>query len=146
MTAVKTSLKKRIHAVSNVKCGWIFQEMNSKGLSKFWKRIRKLLSCVMSSRKREIGQFQVVVALQGQKKVQKKSVMHLQGCCFAYLNVLIFCRSCCCPHSHCLKLPINSNIPQNSQVVSNCKPIAFLPFSLLSSPSLLKLPINSNIP
>ena len=100
----------------------------------------------MSSRKREIGQFQVVVALQGQKKVQKKSVMHLQGCCFAYLNVLIFCRSCCCPHSHCLKLPINSNIPQNSQVVSNCKPIAFLPFSLLSSPSLLKLPINSNIP
>ena len=68
----------------------------------------------MSSRKREIGQFQVMVALQGQKKVQKKSVMHLQGCCFAYLNVLLFCRSCCCPHGHCLMLPINSNIPQNS--------------------------------
>ena len=89
--------------------------MNSKGLyQSFEKEIRKLLSCVMSSRKREIGQFQVVVALQGQKKVQKKSVMHLQGCCFAYLNVLLFCRSCCCPHSHCLKLPINSNIPENS--------------------------------
>ena len=43
----------------------------------------------MSSRKREIGQFHVMVAQQGQRNVQK-SVMHLQSCCFAYLNLLLF--------------------------------------------------------
>ena len=44
--------------------------------------------------KREIGQFHVVVVQQRQRNVQK-SVIHVQSCCFAYLNLLLICRSRC---------------------------------------------------
>ena len=45
-----------------------------------------------SSVRREIGQFQVVVVQRRQGNVQKR-VMHVQSCCFANLNLLLFCRS-----------------------------------------------------
>ena len=42
------------------------------------------------STKREIRQFHVVVVQRRQRNVQK-SVMHVQSCCFACLNLLLFC-------------------------------------------------------
>ena len=45
----------------------------------------------MSFIKREIRYFNVVVVQQRQSK-PRKSVMYLQSCCFAYLNLLLFCR------------------------------------------------------
>ena len=38
--------------------------------------------------------FRVVVVQRRQRNVQK-SVMHVQSCCFANLNLLLFCRSLC---------------------------------------------------
>ena len=51
-------------------------------------------SCLVStsSIKREIKQFHVVVVQRRQRNGQK-SVMHVQSCCFAYLNYCFFCRS-----------------------------------------------------
>ena len=54
-----------------------------------------------SSTKREIRHFHVVVVQRRQRNVQK-SVMHVQSCCFANLNLLLFCRSCCRRRRHCL--------------------------------------------
>ena len=67
------------------------------------------MSRVMVSRKREIGQFHVVVALRGKKSTKKcdapaKLLLCLSKC-------TLFCHSCCCPHSHCFT---QNNIPQNS--------------------------------
>ena len=42
--------------------------------------------------KREIKHFHAVVVQSLQRNVQK-SVMHVQSCCFANLNLLLFCRS-----------------------------------------------------
>ena len=54
-----------------------------------------------SSTKREIRHFQVVVVQRQLGNVQK-SVMHVQSCCFACLNLLLFCRSCCRRRRRCL--------------------------------------------
>ena len=43
-----------------------------------------------SSIKREIRKFHVVV-VQGQERNVQKSVIHVQSCCFANLNLLLFC-------------------------------------------------------
>ena len=47
-----------------------------------------------SSTEREIRHFHVVIVQRRQRNVQK-SVMHVQSCCFASLNLLLFCRSRC---------------------------------------------------
>ena len=52
-----------------------------------------------SSTKREVRHFYVVVAQRRQRNVQK-NVMHVQSCCYANLNRLLFCRPRCL-----LKLP-----------------------------------------
>ena len=46
----------------------------------------------MSSTKREIRTFHVVIVQRRQRNVQKR-VMHVNCCCFANLNLLLFCRS-----------------------------------------------------
>ena len=43
-----------------------------------------------SSIKREIRKFHVLVVQRQERNVQK-IVMHLQSCCFADLNLLLFC-------------------------------------------------------
>ena len=48
----------------------------------------------MSPTKREIRHFHVVVVQRRLRNVQK-SVMHVQSCCFANLNLLLFWRSRC---------------------------------------------------
>ena len=65
-------------------------ELNSKGLYQS-SRNEKESCCLVwpSSTKREIMQFHVVVVQRRLRNVQK-SVMHVQSCCFAYLNFLGF--------------------------------------------------------
>ena len=59
------------------------------------KRERKFRSSLFtSSIKREIRHFHAVFVLWRQRNVQK-SVMHVQSCCFANLNLLFFWRSLC---------------------------------------------------
>ena len=52
-------------------------------------------------RAREIRKFHVAVLKRRLRNVQK-GVLHVQGCCFAYLSLLPFCCSCCCHPRHCL--------------------------------------------
>ena len=87
----------RAHSIpfnsSNV--GNFFLELNSKGLHQSSGKEKE--SCCLlfpSSTKREIRQFHVVVVQRRQRNVQK-SVMHVQSCCFANLNLLLFRRSHC---------------------------------------------------
>ena len=54
-----------------------------------------------SSTKREIRHYHVVVVQRRQRNVQK-SVKHVQSCCFANLNQLLFCRSRCRRRRRCL--------------------------------------------
>ena len=54
-----------------------------------------------SSTKREFRYFHVVLVQRRQRNVQK-SVMHVQSCCLADLNPLLFCSSCCCRRRRCL--------------------------------------------
>ena len=73
----------------------IFLELNSKGLHQSSGKEKE--SCCLlapSSTKREIRHFHVVVVQRRKRNVQR-SVMHVQSCCFACLNPLLFCRSRC---------------------------------------------------
>ena len=90
------------HLVQFVKCYQFFLELNSKRLYRSFTN-EKQISCLvfMFSTKREIRQFHVVVVQWRQRNVQK-SGMHVQSCCFAKLNLLLFCRSCCRRRRHCL--------------------------------------------
>ena len=54
-----------------------------------------------SSTKREFSHFHVVVVQRRQRNVSK-SVMHVQSCCFANLNLLLFCPSRCRRRDRCL--------------------------------------------
>ena len=73
----------------------IFLELNSKGQHQSSGKEKESCCLVFpSSTKREIRQFHVVVVQRRQRNVQK-SVMHVQSCCFACLNPLLFCRSRC---------------------------------------------------
>ena len=63
----------------------------------------------MFSTTREIRHFHVVVVQWRQGYVQK-SVLHVQSCCFANLNLLLCCRSRWCRRrrGRCLSLPIDN--------------------------------------
>ena len=77
-------------------------ELNSKGLHQSSGKEKE--SCCLlfpSSTKREIRQFHVVVVQRRQRNVQK-SVMHVQSCCFACVNLLLFCRSRCRRRRRCI--------------------------------------------
>ena len=68
-------------------------DLNSKGLyQSSGKEKIKLLSCVPSSTKREIRYFHYEVMQQRLRNV-KKSVMHVQSCCFANINQFRCCHS-----------------------------------------------------
>ena len=73
--------------------GNFFLELSSRGL--YQSSGKEKESCCLvfpSSTKREIRHFHVVVVQRRQRNVQK-SVMHVQSCYFANLNLLLFCRS-----------------------------------------------------
>ena len=64
-------------------------EWNSKRLyQSLGKEKENCCFVIPSSTKREIRRFHVVVVQRRQGNVQK-SVMHVQSCCFANLNVLV---------------------------------------------------------
>ena len=52
--------------------------------------------------KREISPFHVVVVQLRLELNVQKSVMHVLSCCFAYIRLLLFCRSCCRRPRRCL--------------------------------------------
>ena len=107
--ATKMSLKKWISAALNLialisisfnssKLLANFLEVNSKGLYQSLEKENESHCLVFaSSTKCEIRKFHIVVVQWLQRNVQK-SVMYMQSCCFAYLNLLLFCRS---PWHHC---------------------------------------------
>ena len=78
--------------VKLVKCWQILLELISKGLCLSLGKEKESRLLFTSSTKREIRHFHVVVAQRRQRKVQK-SVKHIQSCCFANLNLLLFCRN-----------------------------------------------------
>ena len=88
-----------------VKCWRNFSGVESeRTLSKFRKRQRKFYVVFTYSlrRAREIKwRFHVVVVHRRLRNVQK-GVMHVQRCCFANLNLLVFCRSRCRRRRRCL--------------------------------------------
>ena len=72
-----------------------FLELNSKGLHQSSGKEKESCCLVFpSSTKREIRHFHVVVVQRRLRNVQK-SVMHVQSCCFANINLLL------CRRSHC---------------------------------------------
>ena len=79
-----------------------FWELNSKGLHQSsGKEKESCCPLFPSSTKREIGQFHVVVVQRRLRNV-RKSVMHVQSCCFACLNQLLFCHSRYCRRRRCV--------------------------------------------
>ena len=118
----KTWLKKWIRTVSNfihfisyhLICqilATLFQVLNPKGqdlsLQKGKENFHVVFTCSIKWA-REIGKFHVAVGRRRLGNVQK-SVMHAQSCCFANLNLLLFCRSRCRRHRRCLSSILSKN-------------------------------------
>ena len=80
-------------------------DMNSKGLYMYHISRKEKSVAVLCSRPRQnvklARPFHVVVVQRRLRNVQKR-VMHVQSCCFAILNLLLFCRSRCCRRRRCL--------------------------------------------
>ena len=62
-----------------------------------------------SSTKREIRRFHVVVVQRRLRNVQE-NVMHVQSCCFANVNILLFCRSRCRRRRRCLRSLLKGDV------------------------------------
>ena len=89
---------------SNVgKCfwSWILKEC-IKVQEKERKREPKLLSCVPVLDRTWIQAFSCCSRATTAKKCTKKSVIHVQSCCFANQTYCFFCRSRCRPRRRCL--------------------------------------------
>ena len=93
-----------------------FLELNFKGLHQ---SSGKESCCLLfpSWTKRELRQFRVVVVQRRQRKVQK-SVMHEQSCCFACLNLQLFCRSRCRRRCRCVNSLMYSVVVNTTVVVA----------------------------
>ena len=57
--------------------------------------------------------------VQRRQKNVRKSVMHVQSCCFVNLNLLLFCRSCCCRLRRCLSSPIINKFQAPARVAKH---------------------------
>ena len=87
----------KLNLLKFVQCWQYFPEVNSKRLYRSSEREEESRCLVFTcSTKSEIRHFHVVVVLVvvlwRQRNVQK-SVMHVQSCCFANLNLLLLCRT-----------------------------------------------------
>ena len=77
-------------------------ELNSNGLYQSSGKEKQDCCFVLpSSTKREIRRFHIVVVQRRQRNVIQKSVMHVQSCYFAKLNLLVYCRSPCRRRRRC---------------------------------------------
>ena len=107
MTASKTfalrqTLSRLFQLVQFVKCWQLFLKLNSKRLYQSSGKEKESCCLVFTSTiKREIRHFHVVVVHRRQKKYTQ-IVMHVQSCCFANPNLLLYCRSCCRLRRCCL--------------------------------------------
>ena len=83
--------------------GEIFRIESERTVSEFRKDKETFCFVFTYSVKRahEISKFHVAVVQRWLKNVQK-SVMHVQSCCFANINLLLFCRSRCLYRLCCL--------------------------------------------
>ena len=88
--ALLQTLSHIFHLVQFIKCWQIFLELNSKRLYRSSGKEKESRCLVFtSSTKREIRHFHVVAVQQRQRNVQK-SVVHVQSCWFANLNLFFF--------------------------------------------------------
>ena len=88
---IRETLSRLFHLIQFLK---YWQELNSKRLCRSsWKEKESRCLVFASFIERETRKFHVVVQWR-QRNVQK-SVMHVQSCCFANLNLLLFWRSRC---------------------------------------------------
>ena len=91
------TLSRLFHLVYFVKCWQMFLELNSKRLYQSSGKEKESFCLVFpSTRKRERYDCAVTA------KKCKKSVTHVQSCCFANLNLLLFYRSLCRRRRRCL--------------------------------------------
>ena len=91
--ALLQTLSRLFHLVQFVKFWQISLELNSKELYQTSGKEKENCCFVFpSSTKREIRHFHVEVVQRRLRNVQK-SVIHVQGCCFANPTLLVFCRS-----------------------------------------------------
>ena len=100
----------------------IFLELNSKGLyQRSRKEKRKLLSCfpVLDKTWNKITcrHFHVIVVQRCLRNVQK-SLMHVESCCFADINLLLFCHSCCL---HVSSLILKKKLLTNLKLSQQCQ-------------------------
>ena len=86
---------------SRLICGQTFWGLNAERLRQSSGKEKGSCLVFPSSTKREFRHFYDVVVQWRLRNVQN-SVMHVQSCCFANLNLLPFCRSRCCCRRRCL--------------------------------------------
>ena len=106
--------------VGNIIGSWILL----KGLyQRSGKEKRKLLSCVPVLDKTWIRHFHTSSLATTANKCTK-SVMHVQSCCFANLNLLRFCRSRsrCRRRRRCLTFLTRREIGERERFLRNCPP------------------------
>ena len=150
-----STLSGLFHLVQFVKCCHFFWSWNLKDCIEVQEKKNKVFAspspapgrCFVStfSTNREIRNFHVVVEQWRQRNVLKRSVMHVQGCCLANLNLLFFCRSRWCRGRRCLKHwvffslePIIDYVPIYGPLVQKFN-VSFLlnpPTHIKSSPAL----------
>ena len=112
--------------------------MNSKGLHQSSGKEKESCLLFPSSTKREIRQFHVIVVQRRQKNVQK-SVAQLQSCCFACLNLSLFCHSRYRCRCHCVNslLKYSTNLIHSffsarKNTAANHTPFSGISFTLRS--------------
>ena len=103
----------KLHRSQFVTCWRIFLELHSKGLFLSLEEQNENILQFTFYIKREIRQSHVAVVQRQQRNVQN-SVMHVHSCCFADLNLLLFCRI------HCLRRRLTSCGAFAEQYLSCC--------------------------
>ena len=84
-------------------------ELNYKGLYQSSGNEKQGCCFVLPSwTKREISRFHVLVVQRRQRSIIQKSVMHVQSCYFANLNLLVYCRSRCRRRRRCFSYFIHA--------------------------------------
>ena len=87
----------------------MFLKLNSKGL--YQNSGKEKESCCLvfpsSTKLVNLGTFTLYSSHEG-KEIYKKCLMQVQSCCFANLNLLLFCRSRCLHCQRCLSSLLSS--------------------------------------
>ena len=135
-TATKTSLKKWSCTASNFIAlipSRLSYQLNSKGLNQSSGKEKESCCLVFPSATiHEFMHFHIVVVQRRQRNVQTL-MMHMQSCCFANLNLLLFCSSYC-RHCH------HSLSSLNSHQFTRVSAITFFKFSINRPNNCIQMP------